>query len=77
MFIGYSQISKKRNQKDWGIASDAESSWSFGNDLARNVVIFGVDCRSSSHTNNQNKNFLVLGEGPTDGINDRTGAAEK
>ena len=23
------------------------------------------------------KNFLVLGEGPTDGINDSTGAAEK
>ena len=77
MFIGYSQISKKRNQKDWGIASDAESSWSFGNELARNVVVFGVDSSSSSHTNNQNNNFLVLGEGPMDGINDRTGAVEK
>ena len=32
---------------------------------------------SSSHTDNQKNNFSVLGEGPTDGINVSTGAAEK
>ena len=26
-------------------------SWSFGNDFARNVVIFGVDNSLSTHTN--------------------------
>ena len=51
--------------------------WSFANDFGRNVAIFGVDNTSSSHTDNQKNNFLVLGEGPTDGINDTTGAAEK
>ena len=32
---------------------------------------------SSSHTNNQGNNFLVLVEGSTQGINDSSGAAEK
>ena len=54
-----------------------EGSWSFGNDFARNVVIFSVDNSSSSHTDNRKNNFLVLGEGPTQGINDSTGSAEK
>ena len=37
---------------------------SFRNDYARNVIIFGVDNSSSSHTPNM-KNFLILGEGDT------------
>ena len=49
----------------------------FGNDFARNVVIFDVDNTSSSHTNNQKDNVLVLGEGPTKAINDSICAAEK
>ena len=59
------------------IAFDGEGSWSFRNDFARNVVIFGVDKGSLSHTDNGKNNFLVLGEDPTQGINDSTGAAEK
>ena len=43
----------------------------------RNVTIFGVANSSSSHTDNCKNNFLVLGEGPTDDINDSIGAAEK
>ena len=31
-----------------GIAFFREGSWSFGNDFARNVVIFGLDNSSSS-----------------------------
>ena len=54
-----------------------EFYWIFSNDFVRNVIIFGVDNSSLSHTNNRKYNFLVLGEGPTDGINDRTGAAER
>ena len=34
----------------WEIAFDGEGSWSFDNDFARIVVIFGVDCISLSHT---------------------------
>ena len=47
------------------------------NDLARNVVISGVNNTSSSHTDNQKNNFLVLGEGPAKGINDSVGAKKK
>ena len=40
-----------------GTAFDGEGLRSFGNDIARNAVIFGVDNSSSSHTANQKKNF--------------------
>ena len=53
----------------YGITFDSAVSWSFGNDIARNVVIFVVDKCSSSHADNRKNNFLVLGEGPTYGIN--------
>ena len=49
----------------------------FRNYFAVNAVIFGVHNSSLSHINNRKYNFLVLDEGPTDGINDKTGAAEK
>ena len=54
-----------------------QGSWSFDNDFARNDVIFGVYNSLSFHTDNRKNNFLVLGEGATDGINDSTGAVEK
>lgn len=41
-------------------------SWSFGNDFAKNIVIFGLDNNSSIRTDNYEINCLVLGEGPTD-----------
>ena len=36
-----------------GITFDSASSWSFGNDFARNVIIFGVDNSSSSYSCNR------------------------
>ena len=60
-----------------GIALDGEGAWSFDNDTALNVAIFGVDNSSSSHTDNRKGNFLVLDEGPTCGINGSHGAAGK
>ena len=51
--------------------------WSLGIDFARNVVIFGADNSSSSHTDNQRNKFLVLGERLTEGVNDSVGAAGK
>ena len=38
----------------YGIAFDGKGFLSFGNDDARNVVIFGVDTSSSSHIDNSN-----------------------
>ena len=42
---------------------------SFDNGFARNVVIFGVDNSSSSHSKGSKNNISVQGEGPTNGIN--------
>ena len=41
------------------------SAWSFDNDFARNVIIFGADIFSSSHVYNHKNNFLILSKGPT------------
>ena len=35
-----------------GIAFDRVSFWSFDNDTGKNVIIFGVDNSSSSHSDN-------------------------
>ena len=53
----------------YGIAFDGVGESSFNNGSARNVIIFNVDDNSSSHADNRKNNFLVLGEGPTFGIN--------
>ena len=42
-----------------GITSDSAASWSFGNDTARNAIIFGADNTSSSNVNNRKKKFLI------------------
>ena len=52
-----------------GTAFDGKGFWSFDNDTAWNVVTFNVDNTSSPHIDNPKINFLVLGEGPTEGIN--------
>ena len=59
-----------------GTAFGGLGSWSFGNDSAMNVIIFGVD-NSSTYTNNCKNNFLVLPEEPTDNIDGSTETAEK
>ena len=52
-------------------------SWSFENDVSRNIVIFGVDNSSKSHTDNQRNNFLLLSKEPSDDISDSVGTTEK
>ena len=59
------------------ITFDSAGSWSFDNDFARNAVIFGTDNSSSSHSDNRKNNFLILGAGPTYGINGSFGSPEK
>ena len=59
------------------IAIDGKDYWSFENDIARNVISFGVDNSSPSHIDNPKNKFLALGKGPTEGINESVGAVEK
>ena len=44
--------------------------------MGKNVVIFGTDMSSSVHTDNKNKDILILGKGPTQGLDDTTLTAE-
>ena len=50
-----------------GIGYNGEVSWSFGNEFARNVAIFGVDNSSSCHTDTRK----------TQGINDSMAQQKK
>ena len=66
---------KKYMYCGYWIAFDLKESWSFADDFARNVIIFGVDNNSSSHTDNLKNNFLILGDAL--GINGSFGAPDK
>ena len=59
------------------IAFEGKSLWSFSDDFARNVIIFGIDNSSLSYTDNLKNYFLILGEGNTFGINSSFGVPEK
>ena len=67
--------SKKYMYCGYWKAFDLKESWSFADDFARNVIIFGVDNNSSSHTDNLKNEFLILGDAL--GINGGFGAPDK
>ena len=60
-----------------GIAFNGAGSWSFDNDAAINVLIFGADNNWKPHTDHHKNNFKVLREGPTNDNDDRANVAEK
>ena len=60
----------------YGIRFDRRSSFSFGNDIGKNIIIFGVDMSSSTKIDNRQKDILILGKGPTQGL-ENTLSAEK
>ena len=61
----------------YGIGFDRHESFSFpGTGLGRNVIIFGVDMSSSTKIDNRKKDILILGKGPTQGL-EHTLIAEK
>ena len=50
--------------------------YSIGDEICRNVIIFGGDMSSSQHIDNKKKQILILGKGPTQGL-EHTLTAEK
>ena len=44
--------------------------------MGKNAIIFGVDITSSVHIDNKGKYILILGIGPTQGLDDTTLASE-
>ena len=61
----------------YGIGFDRKGSFSFsGGRYCQNVLIFGVDMSFSANIDNKKKDILVLGIGPTQGLEHRL-TAEK
>ena len=68
---------EKYGYSGYGIGFDRRSIFSFrGGEFGQNVLIFGVDMSSSAHIDNKKKDILVLGKGPTQGLEHRL-TAEK
>ena len=61
----------------YGIGFDRKTAFSFpSGGFGQNVIIFGVDMSSSAHIDKKKKDILVLGKGPTQGL-EHTLTAEK
>ena len=59
----------KYGYSGYGIGFDRRTSFSFpGGRFGLNVLIFGVDMSFSAHVDNKKKDILVLGIGPTQGL---------
>ena len=51
-----------------GIRFDRKGSYLLGNEVSRYGIIFGVDMSSPPHIDNMQKYILILGKGPTQGL---------
>ena len=66
----------KYGYSGYGIGFDRNTSFSVGNEIGKNVIIFGVDMSSSTKIDNRKKDILILSIGPTQGLK-HTLCAEK
>ena len=59
----------KCSYSGYDIGFDSRSMFSLPNvDWGENVIILGVEMDSSMHIDNKNKDILILGKGPTHGL---------
>ena len=59
----------KYGYSGYGIGFDRKLSFSFpSGGFGQNVIIVGVDTSSSAHIDNKKKDILILGKGPTQGL---------
>ena len=58
----------KYGYSGYGIEFDRKKSSSIGHKIGKNVIIFGVDMSSSAKIDNRKKDILILGKGPTQGL---------
>ena len=67
----------KYKYTSYSIGFDARSEFLFTDgSYGKNVIIFGADMSTSAHVDNKGKDILILGEGPTQGLDDTTLTAE-
>ena len=67
----------KDKYSGYGIGFDGKGFYSIGNEIGRNVIIFGVNMDSSTNLDNKGKDILILGKGPTQGLGERSLSGEK
>ena len=67
----------KYKYSGYGTGFYRKGEFSVGNGFGRNCMIFGVGVSSSVHVDNKKKNILILGEGPTQGLDGVALTAEK
>ena len=59
----------KYEYSGYGIGFDRRGSFSFPRGrFGQNIIIFGADMNSSIHVDNKGKDILILGVGPTKGL---------
>ena len=61
----------------YGIGFDGKEFCSIGNEIRRNVMIFGINMDSSTNLDNKVKDMLILGKGPTQGLGEHWLSGEK
>ena len=54
----------KYGYSGYGTGFDRNTSFSVGNEIGKNVIIFGVDMSSSTKIYNRKKDILILGREP-------------
>ena len=63
----------KYKYSGYAIGFDSRSEFSFPDgSMGKIVIMFGADMSSSVHIDNKNKDVLILGEGPLQGVVDTT-----
>ena len=67
----------KNKYSGYGIGFDGKGFYSIGNEIGRNVIIFGVNMDSSTNLDNKGKDILILGKGPTQGLGEHSLSGEK
>ena len=48
---------EKHVYSGYGIIFDSVYSWSFNNETTRNIIVFGIENSSPSHSHNRKNNF--------------------
>ena len=58
----------KYGYSGYGTGFDRNTSFAIGNEISKNVIVFGVDMSSSRKIDNSEKDILILGKGPRQGL---------
>ena len=67
----------KYKYSGYSVGFDLRSEFSLPDgSMGKNVIIFGADMSSSVQIHNKGKDILILGKGPTQGLDDTTFTAE-